>query len=144
MLGALVAQEGEGNMPGEQNGRTPDMSAVTSTGLMSTAQQPQKVNFGGSHLATNPAPSRGRKRRSSSFDIKAAKQGIAHRKTSSFDTAMQGTGLQHSKPDSLIGSHSRVGPGFVGGNLGMAGAGTSEVQVGQIAAILACKKQAIY
>ncbi len=72
-------------------------------------------------------PSRGRKRRSSSFDFVAAKQNIAHRKSSSFDNG--GLGLQQSKPESFLGSYRRLGHGLSGGDSGMAGAGAREVQV---------------
>ena len=125
--GAQVTQQAAGKEFGSQLGQMLDFSAVTSSGLLISAQQQQNANHGGPHAATNLAPSRGRKRRSSSFDMMAAKQGIAHRKSTSFDTAV--LGLQYSKQDSLLGSHSRLGPGLAGGDSGMAGTGAREVQV---------------
>jgi len=106
------------------------MSPSNSTAAASSEAQGQQTQQPASIItaqaaAAQAAPAKGRNRRSSSFDLVAAKQGGAHRKTSSFDTAL--LGLQQSKPDAILGNRSRGGAGMLGS--GMAGMGAGEVQV---------------
>ncbi|BDA43378.1 probable serine/threonine-protein kinase Nek8 at C-terminar half [Coccomyxa sp. Obi] len=101
----------------------PDMFAGIRSKMTPNPAQQQSITL---EAATSLVPSRGRKRRSSSFDVVAAKQGISHRKSSSFDIG--GLGPQQSKPESFLGSYSRLGHGLSGGDSGMAGAGAREVQ----------------
>lgn len=90
--------------------------------------------------AAPAAPAKSRNRRSSSFDLVAAKQGGAHRKTCSFDTAL--LGLQQSKSDALFGSRSRGGAGMLGADSSMAGMGVGEVQVPHRS--LSCAHASVY
>ncbi|CAL8468644.1 g8184 [Coccomyxa elongata] len=101
----------------------PDMFAGIRSRMTPNPAQQHSITL---EAVPSSIPSRGRKRRSSSFDVVAAKQNIAHRKSSSFDNG--GLGLQQSKPESFLGSYSRLGHGLSGGDSGMAGAGAREVQ----------------
>ena len=102
----------------------PDVFAGIRSRMTPNPAQQQSITI---EAAASLVPSRGRKRRSSSFDFVAAKQNIAHRKSSSFDNG--GLGLQQSKPEAFLGSYSRLGHGLSGGDSGMAGAGARELQV---------------